>query len=133
MFMNHDIKFQGCAPIEWPTAVVEVFNTDGLNSCLPRFMTYEMVEITYTDGTPTIFSGIIFNYEKLKFLFHVHKLIELYVVTIHLLNDGDEVLLTDRRICRVARRFRALVLSPISSEKVIQACDLLITAKVHEA
>ena len=43
-----------------------------------------------------------------------------------------ERLLTDTIICKTVRRLRVLVLSPISSEELIEACDLLIVANVNE-
>jgi hypothetical protein len=127
-----DIKFQGLAPIEWPVSIV-TSNIDQLNGFLPIFMREEMSDILLNDGSAVIFVGMIFNHKNSEFLFHIHKLIESHVVTVHLLNDGDDVLLIDPIICKNTKRFRVLVLAPISSERLIEACDILIAAGVHDS
>lgn len=132
MFMNHDIRFQGSAPIEWPSAIDHIFDIDSLNIFLSKIMTRERSEVVFRDGSPAIYAGAIFSYDDHTFLLHFHTLIDTFAVTIHLLNEGDERLLTDQHVCREARRLRVLILSPISSEKLMEACDLLITSYVHE-
>jgi hypothetical protein len=117
-----DIRFQGCAPIEWPN----------LLGGYPPFNLEETV-VLIEDGLPNSTAGVVFEYKKLKFLCHIHKLIESYAITVHLLNENDEEILNDPIVCKAARRLRVLVLSPISSERLIEACDMLITASIHNS
>src|ERR1700690_4463593 len=113
-----DIKFQGCAPIEWPGRTYNGY---------PLFSIEDAFEL-FEDENANKPIGVICEDKNSKFLIYVHQLIESHIVTVHLLNDGDEKLLTDPIICKTARRLRALVLSPISSQKLTEACDILITA-----